>query len=290
MKCFYHNDMDGKCAGFWVHLSAGINDGYDTHDFIAIDYKDKFPMETIRPNEQVYIVDFSISPDEMRELLGITKKVTWIDHHKTAIEKYKDFEHPIRGVRIDGIAGCVLTYVYIHHMTSRGCGDIKPFDKVMLKDVPLFTMLVGDRDVWSWHYGEQTKYFYAGLQLYDTSPSSDVWCEVLLEGTKKFEEQGKIVEQFKKIQREYLTKTYSFEIELEGYKGIACNSKDSSELFGELIEQYDFVSPFIFDGGQYIVSLYSNKIDVSEIAKKYGGGGHKGASGFQCKELPYKKS
>lgn len=37
MKCFYHNDMDGKCAGFWVHLSAGINDGYDTHDFIAID-------------------------------------------------------------------------------------------------------------------------------------------------------------------------------------------------------------------------------------------------------------
>ena len=22
MKCFYHNDADGKCAGFWVHHRA----------------------------------------------------------------------------------------------------------------------------------------------------------------------------------------------------------------------------------------------------------------------------
>lgn len=289
MKCFYHNDMDGQCAGLWVYLSVGINDEYNFEsEFIAIDYKDKFPMESIRPNEQIYIVDFSISPDEMRELLSITKNVTWIDHHKTAIEKYKDFEHPIRGVRIDGIAGCVLTYAYIHHMTQRGDGEIKPFDSSMLADLPLFTKLVGDRDVWDWHFGEQTKYFYAGLQLYDTSPSSDIWCEALTKGTGKFEKQGMVVEQFKKIQREYLIKSYSFEVELEGYKGVACNSKDSSELFGNLIEQYDFVSPFVFDGKQYTVSLYSNKIDVSEIAKKYGGGGHKGAAGFQCKDLPYK--
>lgn len=43
-------------------------------------------METIKPNEQIYIVDFSISSEEMRELLKITKDITWIDHHKTAIE------------------------------------------------------------------------------------------------------------------------------------------------------------------------------------------------------------
>ena len=30
-------------------------------------------------------------------------------------------------------------------------------------------------------------------------------------------------------------------------------------------------------------------IDCSEIAKKYGGGGHKQAAGFQCKELPFKR-
>lgn len=290
MKCFYHNDMDGQCAGFWVHLSVGIDDGYsDMPKFIAIDYKDKFPIASIKPNEQIYIVDFSISPEEMRQLLNITSNVTWIDHHKTAIEKYQDFEYPIRGIRIDGISGCELAYAYIHHMTQRGEGDIKPFDETMLADIPLFTKLIGDRDVWNWYFGEQTKYFYAGLQLHNTSPESNIWEEALVNGTKTFEEQGKIVEQFKKMQREYLVKSYSFEVELEGYKGIACNSKDSSELFGNMIEEYDFVSSFIFDGDQYTISLFSQNIDVSEIAKKYGGGGHKGASGFQIGELPFKK-
>jgi nanoRNase/pAp phosphatase (c-di-AMP/oligoRNAs hydrolase) len=35
--------------------------------------------------------------------------------------------------------------------------------------------------------------------------------------------------------------------------------------------------------------MYSKVVDVSEIAKRYNGGGHKGASGFQSKELPFKK-
>ena len=29
------------------------------------------------------------------------------------------------------------------------------------------------------------------------------------------------------------------------------------------------------------------EVDTSEIAKKYGGGGHKGASGFNCDILPW---
>jgi len=35
--------------------------------------------------------------------------------------------------------------------------------------------------------------------------------------------------------------------------------------------------------------MYSKTVDVSKIALKYGGGGHVGASGFQVKELPFKK-
>jgi oligoribonuclease NrnB/cAMP/cGMP phosphodiesterase (DHH superfamily) len=92
MKCFYHADADGKCAGFWVALNVGINDNY-VPEMHEINYNIPFPMNLILPNEQVYIVDFSISPEEMTRLLAITKDVTWIDHHKTAIEKYKDFPH-----------------------------------------------------------------------------------------------------------------------------------------------------------------------------------------------------
>jgi nanoRNase/pAp phosphatase (c-di-AMP/oligoRNAs hydrolase) len=32
---------------------------------------------------------------------------------------------------------------------------------------------------------------------------------------------------------------------------------------------------------QTVVTLYSDVVDVSEIARKHGGGGHRGAAGFQ---------
>jgi nanoRNase/pAp phosphatase (c-di-AMP/oligoRNAs hydrolase) len=35
------------------------------------------------------------------------------------------------------------------------------------------------------------------------------------------------------------------------------------------------------------VSLYSDKVDVSALAKKFSGGGHKGASGFITDNLDF---
>ena len=34
MKCFYNNDEDGKCAGFWVHFRACLAPNNETMDFI----------------------------------------------------------------------------------------------------------------------------------------------------------------------------------------------------------------------------------------------------------------
>ncbi len=292
MKCFYHNDSDGKCAGFWVALNVGIHDKYnDMPVFQEIDYRTKFPMETIRKDEQVYIVDYSISPDEMRELLNITKDVTWIDHHKTAIEKYKEFEHEIRGIRYDGVSGCMLTYCYIHHMTARGEGEIKPFDISMTEDAPMFTKLIDDWDVWKFNYGDDTRYFQIAFNAYDFSPCADTWDMFLdNDGEQTLIEQGKIMIQY----RDNWAKNYmklGFETEFEGHKCFAVNlGCCNSDYFKSLPEgKYEILMPFVFDGNVYTVSLYSTTVDVSEIAKKYGGGGHKGASGFQIKELPFKK-
>ena len=91
MKCFYHNDADGRCAGFWIRDAIRATNPLEPAEFIEMSYEKSFPMNTIRVGEQIYIVDYSVSPDEMRQLLKITTDVTWIDHHKTAIEKYDDF-------------------------------------------------------------------------------------------------------------------------------------------------------------------------------------------------------
>jgi oligoribonuclease NrnB/cAMP/cGMP phosphodiesterase (DHH superfamily) len=249
-------------------------------------------MDTIRPNEQVYIVDFSISLDEMRLLLSITDNVTWIDHHKTAIEKYQDFEHQIRGVRYDGIAGCMLTYCYIHHMTSRGEGEIKSFDISMTEDAPLFTKLIADWDVWKLDYGDETRNFITAFNAYKFEPDSSDWFKFFEEDNYEYGmiTKGESMRLFRDGWAENYMKL-GFETIFEGVKCYAVNlGHCNSEYFKSLSDgKYDVFIPFVFDGDQYTVSLYSKTVDVSEIAKIYGGGGHKGASGFQCRELPFRK-
>lgn len=296
MKCFYHNDADGRCAGFWVAHSAGITDlAYynDDIEFIEMSYEKPFPMEKIRPKEQVYIVDYSISPDEMRELLKITKDVTWIDHHKTAIEKYEGFEHDIRGIRFDGVAACMLTYCYLHHMTDRGEGEIKHFDLDMRNNAPTFTRLIADWDVWDLVYGDSTRRFVTAFNCYDFNPFSDEWNRFFMrnDGTYSMIKEGEVMIKYRDGWAKSYLERFGFETEFEGLKCFAVNLGNcNSEYFKSLpVGKYDAFMPFAFNGEKYTVSMYSTSADVSVICKKYGGGGHMKAAGFQCTELPFRK-
>ena len=118
MKCFYHLDLDGKCAGYlvWHYACLGEEDE-KPENFIKINYGMEFPLDKIEKDERVFIVDFSIEPEDMRELLKITKNVVWIDHHKTTIEKYKDFKDYIPGIRMTGpgISGASLVWWYFNN-------------------------------------------------------------------------------------------------------------------------------------------------------------------------------
>jgi len=331
MKCFYHDDLDGKAAAFCVHAWVGIkppagrliraikNMRLDIQgvEFRAINYGKDFPFDDIVTGEQVWIVDYSIEPDEMLQLLEITKDVTWIDHHKTAIEKYADFPHKIRGVRCSGVAGCVLAWQYIHWYSQRGggkerfgnMGDPPPYNHKDNMPVPRMIELVGDRDVWAWKHGDETKHFFAGSQLNDTSPSSEFWWKCMEHETKDLPppnignryarirgekwwaqllRDGETVERYKANTDEDMNASLGYEVSFEGYKCWAINrAQASSNRFGDRIKQYDILLPHYHDGKQWTVSLYSEKFDVSVMAKTRGGGGHKGASGFQCAELPW---
>ena len=294
MKCFYHNDADGKCAGFWVHHRAYLEPDIE---FIEISYEKPFPMNTILPNEQIYIVDYSIMPNEMRELLKITKDVTWIDHHKTAIERYKDFEYDIRGIRYDGIAGCMLTYCYLTYMTNGGRGEIRPFDIQMTEGAPLFTKLIADWDVWKFDFGDKTRSFITAFNSYDFNPESKEWNRFFKRILSKSDPVSDMINEGSNMlkyrdgwAKEYL-KRFGFEVNFEGLNCFAVNLGNcNSEYFKSLPEgKYDAFMPFAYNGEKWTVSMYSKTHDVSDICKKYGGGGHAQAAGFTCEELPFKK-
>jgi oligoribonuclease NrnB/cAMP/cGMP phosphodiesterase (DHH superfamily) len=313
MKCFYHTDVDGKCAGaivkkWWNSVYRAMQDGItgDCAEFFSIDYKDEFPFDKILPNEQVIIVDFSLQKEgEFEKLRQITEDIIWIDHHKTAIEKHPTMVD-LKGKRDVSKAGCELTWEYFFPD----------------KEMPLAVKYAGRYDVWDFsQFGEILNEFQAGIRLEEHYPQSPIWEELFKksykpsidesvklasEGTKisikpngEIEgldsvleiilKEGKIALKFRTNNYASLIKAFSFFTEFEGYKAICCNvGATSSQLFDSVKEDYDLMIPFVFDGKQWTVSLYTKKdIDCSEIAKKYGGGGHKQAAGFQCKTLPF---
>lgn len=283
MKCFYHIDMDGKCSAAIVNLwdfarSAGLSSV--AKDYIPINYNMTFPFSIVSENEEVVIVDFSLKEEDFVKLIAITPNIIWIDHHITAIEKANKIPaiKALKGIRRDGTAGCELTWEYFF----KG------------KQAPWIVQLLGDYDVWAFKYGAQTKLLQAGIRLYDTKPTDNNWFNWFRNkdnAVDKLIKEGEIVCQYQKNHHAGLIKAWSFFTEFEGYKIVACNvGSASSLLFDSVEEDYDIMVPFCFDGIQWTVSLFTKKdIDVSKIALKYGGGGHKKAAGFQCKQLPFKK-
>ena len=101
---------------------------------------------------------------------------------------------------------------------------------------------------------------------------------------------GAVVESYKsQRQKEYL-EAFGHVVEFEGDKAWCVNAgMVGKDVFDSL--DPDYKTPlyimYVHDGEKYAVSLRSDSVDVSEIAKKYGGGGHKGAAGFQCQKLPW---
>lgn len=298
MKCFYHNDLDGQCAGAIVHKFYKIDRDYTKEtgepcEFIMINYKDEFPFEKIVKGEEIIVVDFSLQKEgEFDKLLSITDKVIWIDHHKTAIEKHKHLEGKVRGIRQDGKAGCVLTWEYFYPKEA----------------LPRIVDMLGAYDIWDFSkYGEKLNELQTGIRLYPHNPESKEWikyfntnvefnelfqCESLNDGLEPLLNNGVIALRYRNNLWGGLIKSWAFFTEFEGHKAIACNAGSvSSQLFDSVKEDYDLMLPFVFDGKQWTVSIYSKKdIDCSEIAKKYGGGGHKKAAGFQCVQLPFKRA
>ncbi len=273
MKCFCHNDFDGRAAGAIVKLKLA------ECKIIEIDYRDEFPLETIKKDETVFILDYSIKPEVMEKLLDITDGVIWIDHHQTSIDMYKDFKRPIKGIREVGTAGCLLTWKWFN-------SDKRP---------PKGILYIHDWDTWKKEYGAITDHFNAGLYLYDTSPTNiEFWRQLISEDSGLLNDildKGNIILKYRKQWYNDFYNLWGYEAIFEGHVCAVMNlARIGSDAFGDKIEAYKICICYAHDGEQFTVSLYSGQgVDVKELAEKYGGGGHKEASGFQCDTLPFTK-
>ena len=281
MIVFHHNDADGRCAAAivkrWYDATKKPSMERDWFQTVEMDYKNPVPLDQIDRQDTVVIVDFSFKPDDMAAIMAMTKMgVIWCDHHKTA-EAYGYNVAGKRDFTERGLCGAELTWLFFFP------NDAKPY----------WLNLLGDYDAWRMQHKEECLPFYEGLKLYDQSPvGQSVWTYLFKEADawRKIIEEGAITVRYRDIYCGELRDAFGFETTIGGQRAYALNAyRFGSQGFGRKAIEYPVCIAFIYDGNQFTVSLYSETVNVSEIAKAFGGGGHKGAAGFVCKALPFSK-
>lgn len=269
MICYHHNDLDGRCA------AAIVLKKHPRCYAREICYKDN-PVfaDEIQRNDDVFIVDFSFKPDKMRELLDLlpADKIIWVDHHKTA----KDYNYNLRGLRdftTPGKSGCELTWKFLYPN----------------EPMPEAVRLLGDYDCWRFDTEEQTKLFQLGMRSVTNAPDAPIW-EFLLKdsGVDNIINDGIVATRYRDGFCGDYRKSFGWAVNFEGLECYALNLYMVGSLgFGDKIDEYSVCLACVYQAGKWTVSLYSKTVDVSVIAQKYGGGGHKGAAGFVCEKLPF---
>lgn len=272
----YHDDADGRCAAAIAGLDARL-EGRDPVVFLPMDYGAavdwaRFSAFDIQADE-VWIVDFSLPPDDMVRLKVLCSgKLVWIDHHVTAIEKLAAFAG-VKGKRDIGRAACLLTWEY--------CQMVAP--------PPLAVQLIGDRDTWTFALGDKSRWFHEAFFLEDTAPQRAVWDRWLshtYDCRKELESGVVLYERKKKSSRNLLERLGRVE-KLHGTElsVLTANCMGTGDL-GETAREmgYDVLHCYVEkvqDGRLVRVhNLYSEKVDVGELAKIRGGGGHREAAGW----------
>lgn len=283
MVCIYHSrDLDGWCS------AAIVKQVFPTITLIGYDYGRPFPWERIG-NEIVVMVDVSLPMSDMIKLdKACGGKLTWIDHHVSAINEYDASGCNFLGVRRTGKSACELTWDYFFR-----------------EPMPTAVKWLGKYDTFR-QDGEWEQFvlpFQMGMRLIcnspETFPSELILDPRILQG-ENFE--NRVRDLYKKILADgdvilrYQKQTWisivkgSFETKFEGLDAICINTKGLSSLAFEGYynpEKHKLMMAFSTSGNQWNFSIYTthDDVDCSEIAKRYGEGGHRKASGFSVKSL-----
>lgn len=281
MKCFYHSaDLDGHCSG------AIVKKRFPECEMIGINYGDSIDLENIDHGEDVYMVDFCLQPFDGMVELNKKANLHWIDHHlKGSIDEAHNNGFLASGGQLleVGISGCELTWFYLFP-------DIK---------IPRCVYLLGRYDVWDHGIDKDILPFQYGMRNFpDTRPENHIMWDRLLGSSFEVSlivEKGRLILDYEANQNAKFCRAYAFETEFEGLKCICANRGfTNSKLFDSVYSpaSHDLMITFCrlkFPKKLWTVSIYSTKtgVDCGDIAKKYGGGGHKGAAGFQCSEIPF---
>lgn len=259
-----------------VIYHAGCDDGFgaawaawkvlgDNAVYIPASYGDPFPEVTA--SKSITIVDFSYPRED---LLGIRSgyepqvDIVVLDHHKTA---QADLEGLPWAVFDMEKSGAMLAWEFFHP------NEPNP---------PMLIEHIQDRDLWKFNY-PATEAISACLRSYPQDFHQ--WELLEMAGMPALASEGTAILRYIK-QQVVISGSHAWMAEIGGFEVPIVNTGNFVSEVGHLLNDRYGDAPFAacyYDksDGTRVYSLRSvGDFDVSDVAKIYGGGGHRNAAGF----------
>lgn len=252
----YHaNCTDGFGAAYAAWKLLG-----DRADYHAAKHGESPPDVKGR---NVVVLDFSYDNATTKRLMKESKNFLIIDHHKSAMVEL----HDVTCTRFDmNHSGAMLSWKFFHPG----------------KEAPRMIKFIEDRDLWKWEI-PYSKEFSAAFDMvpYDFEEFDKYLDDSAVDNAQ---ERGAYILAYSKTVISKIAKQ-AVPRKLGGKDVLVVNSPHwMSEIGAALSPKCDFAVIWYYDheNCQVKVSLraHHEDSDVSEIAKKYGGGGHRKAAGF----------
>jgi len=297
--CIYHSiDLDGWMSAaivkHWVNQQSDLT----SLDFIGYNYGHSIPDLT--DYDKVIMCDISFPAEEMYKLYD---KLTWIDHH---ISDINSVDYTITGLRDIKFAACELTWKYffpndkmpeiVRLLGRYDCFGHKDTDE----EQKVLEFQYGAREVIS---NYESAYRYLLREFQDVSEDSTftvdniykkgqaIYSYLCTEAKQAYKNGFEIKFEVSSNETHSVLKGYNvYSADVNKYKFICINKERFNPInFGINYhkDDYDGAACFHFDGKEWCFSLYNDneKVNCSEIAKQFGGGGHAGAAGFRVKDI-----
>ena len=268
----YHGDCpsgDGFAAALaaWLALK-------DAASYVAVDYASTAPLPAVE-NKDVYVLDFHFEPDVLQTVCAHARSLTLLDHHKAAKDRLvgRTFQcachAPARLLVDTSQSGCVLAWRHFHPTLP----------------LPALFKHIQDRDLWRWELPD-SRAFLARLDL--EPKTFEAWSALLQQNQVQahaFLQDGALLGRQRALDCERMAKN-ACAVNVNGVQGLMVNAThdwadDVGNLLAKQCNTFGLVW-FITHDRRVKCSLRTlgQQVDANQMARPFGGSGHKGAAGF----------
>lgn len=290
--CVFHGGCDDGFGAAWAIWKRWGNDVV----YVPSSYGQPLPIGM--EDKHVLFVDFSAKRPEIEALAQVAKSIVIIDHHKSAEAELEPFKVGLCGGAKfvpDDLDGMFRDMAELDRPPVLAWFDMDQSGAVMAWKfahpdaiIPRFLRYIEDRDLWRFRYGDQTKRFSAALRTYPMDFKT--WDGLISRPDNLADEGVGILRAHNVNIQKFLADAYMGEISGHLVPIVNIHGYYASDIGNALLQKYP-EAPFAgtwsrgADGMiKYSLRSEDSRLDVSQIAQKFGGGGHRNAAGYQISE------